>query len=109
MVVGARDILVAFNVWLGGDDVAAARAIAAAVRESGGGLPAVQALGMRLGSRGVAQVSLNLLDYRVTPIPVAFDRVRADIYPLRLWTVAVFLFGALPLLRARGIDPGSRD
>jgi len=32
-----------------------------------------------------------------------FDRVRADIYPLRLWTVAVFLFGALPILRARGV------
>ncbi|MEZ4388519.1 MAG: creatininase family protein [Candidatus Krumholzibacteriia bacterium] len=33
-----------------------------------------------------------------------FNRVRADIYPVRLWTVAVFLFGALPLLRKRGID-----
>jgi creatinine amidohydrolase/Fe(II)-dependent formamide hydrolase-like protein len=33
-----------------------------------------------------------------------FARVRADIYPIRLWTVAVFLFGALPVLRKRGID-----
>ncbi|MFN0152603.1 MAG: creatininase family protein [bacterium] len=32
-----------------------------------------------------------------------FDRVRADYYPIRLWTVAVFLFGSLPLLRKRGI------
>ncbi len=78
VLVGARDVLVAYNVWLATDDLAAARAIARAVRESGGGLPAVQALGLRLARRGRAQVSLNLLDYRVTPIPAAFDRVSAE-------------------------------
>jgi glutamate formiminotransferase len=75
VLVGARDILVAFNVWLDGSDLAGARAIARAVRESSGGLPAVQAMGVLLASRGVAQVSMNLLDHRRTPIPVAFDRV----------------------------------
>jgi glutamate formiminotransferase len=78
VLVGARDVLVAYNVWLAGDDVAAARAVARAVRERAGGLPAVQAIGVRLASRRRAQVSMNLLDYRVTPIPVAFDRVRAE-------------------------------
>lgn len=78
VLVGARDVLVAFNVWLDRDDLDAARAIARAVRESSGGLPAVQAMGVRLVSRGVSQVSMNLLDYRRTPIPAAFDAVVAE-------------------------------
>jgi glutamate formiminotransferase len=78
MLVGARDVLIAYNVWLATDDLDAARAIARSVRTSGGGLPAVQALGLRLASRGRVQVSMNLLDYRVTPIPAVFDRVREE-------------------------------
>jgi len=78
VLVGARDVLVAYNVWLDGDDVAAARAIARAVRESTGGLPALQAMGARLERRGIAQVAMNLLDYRVTSLPEAFDAVRAE-------------------------------
>lgn len=78
VLVGARDVLVAYNVWLEGDDLAAARAIARAVRESAGGLPALQALGARLGRRGIVQVAMNLLDYRVTSLPQAFDAVRAE-------------------------------
>jgi len=75
VLVGARDVLVAFNVWLDGGDVTIARDVALQVRESSGGLPAVQAMGVPLPSHGVAQVALNLLDYRRTPIPLAFDRV----------------------------------
>lgn len=75
IAVGARDVLVAYNVWLASDDVDLARAIARQIRASGGGLPAVQALGLPLPSRGRAQVSMNLLDTRVTPIPVVYDRV----------------------------------
>jgi glutamate formiminotransferase / 5-formyltetrahydrofolate cyclo-ligase len=77
-VVGAREILVAYNVWLDTADLDAARAIARTVRERDGGLPAVRAIGVSLPSRGLAQVSLNLLDYRVTPIPAAFDRVSQE-------------------------------
>jgi glutamate formiminotransferase len=78
VLIGARDILVAFNVWLATDDLGVARAIARAVRESSGGLPGVQAIGVLLESRGLAQVAMNLVDVRRTPIPVAFDRVRAE-------------------------------
>ncbi|HSE27974.1 MAG TPA: glutamate formimidoyltransferase [Gemmatimonadales bacterium] len=60
VAIGVRGPLVAWNVWLAGNDVAAARAIAARVRESGGGLPGVQAMGVPLATRGVAQVSMNL-------------------------------------------------
>ena len=75
VLVGARGVLVAYNVWLASDDLAAARAIAREVRASGGGLPTVQALGLPLASRRRVQVSMNLLDHRVTPIPAAYDRV----------------------------------
>jgi glutamate formiminotransferase len=78
VLVGARDVLVAYNVWLDSADAALARAVARAVREATGGLPRVQALGVPLSSRGIAQVSMNLLDYRITSIAAAFDRVRAE-------------------------------
>ena len=77
VLVGARDVLIAYNVWLASHDVATARAIAREVRASGGGLPAVQALGLAMASRARVQVSMNLLDYRVTPIPRAYDAVAA--------------------------------
>ncbi len=60
--VGAREPLVAFNLLLDTDDVAAAKRIAASLREAGGGLPGVRALGFFLKSRGQAQVSVNLTD-----------------------------------------------
>ena len=78
IAVGARDILVAFNVWLDSRDLAAARAIASAVRESSGGLPSVQALGLPLERRGLVQVSMNLLDHRRTGIGRAYDAVKAE-------------------------------
>jgi len=65
-VVGARRPLVAFNAVLDSGDIVVAKAIARAIRESSGGLPAVQAMGVLLASRGLAQVSMNLLDYRRT-------------------------------------------
>lgn len=76
--VGARDVLVAYNVWLASDDVGTARAIARAVRESSGGLPAVQAMGVPLERRRLAQVSMNLLDYRRTGLGRAYDAVSAE-------------------------------
>jgi glutamate formiminotransferase len=77
VMVGARDVLVAYNVWLNSRDLAAARDIARALRESSGGLPAVQALGLPLEQRGRTQVSLNLIDYRQTGIGQVYDAVRA--------------------------------
>ena len=76
--VGARGVLVAYNLWLDSDNLGAARAIARAVRESSGGLPALQAMGVALERRGLVQVSMNLLDYRVTSIPRAYDAVVED-------------------------------
>jgi glutamate formiminotransferase len=78
-VVGARDALIAFNAMLDTADVAVARAIAAAIRESAaGGLPHVRAIGVSLASRGIAQVAMNLLDHRVTPPAAVVARVEAE-------------------------------
>jgi glutamate formiminotransferase len=107
VLVGARDVLIAYNVWLAGDDVAAARAIARAVRASGGGLPAVQALGLPLASRGRAQVSMNLLDYRVTPIPAAFDRVREEAARAGVALDRAELVGLAPRAAFAGRTPAS--
>ena len=77
-VVGARFFLLAFNVVLETAEVAVARAIARRVRESGGGLPAVRAMGVYLASRDRAQVSMNLVDFRQTSLFTALDRVRRE-------------------------------
>jgi glutamate formiminotransferase len=74
--VGARKPLVAFNVYLDGTDEAAAKRIASALRESGGGLPAVRAIGFAVPERGgVVTVSMNLVDHEVTGLRAAFDGV----------------------------------
>jgi glutamate formiminotransferase len=108
VLVGARDVLIAYNVWLGSDDLDAARAIARAVRAtSNGGLPALQALGLPLASRQRAQVSLNLLDYRVTPLPVAYDRVRAEAARVGAFVERAELVGLAPRAAFAGRSPAS--
>ena len=81
--VGARPPLVAFNLWLEpstdsgqGTDLRVARQIAAAIREtSPSGLPGVRALGLRLPSQRVSQVSINLVDHVATSLPTLVRRV----------------------------------
>ncbi|MGD0276182.1 MAG: glutamate formimidoyltransferase [Syntrophales bacterium] len=74
--VGARFPLVAFNLNLDSNDLTLAKKIAAAIRESAGGLRHVRAIGICLESRNIVQISMNLTDYRVTSIPDVFYRVR---------------------------------
>ena len=79
VAVGARKPLIAFNVNLTTDDVALAKKIAHAIRESSGGLPAIQAMGLLLenpGERSYAQVSMNLVDWERTGIAAAVREVR---------------------------------
>jgi glutamate formiminotransferase / 5-formyltetrahydrofolate cyclo-ligase len=73
----ARPPLVAFNVDLDSDDLDLARAIAAEIRESNGGLPGVRALGLHLESRGRTQVSTNVHDFRAAPLREIVARVAA--------------------------------
>jgi glutamate formiminotransferase / 5-formyltetrahydrofolate cyclo-ligase len=77
VAVGARPFLIAYNINLETDDVALAKSIARTVRESSGGLPRVQALGLYLDDLGCAQVSMNLLDFSVTPMWRVWREVEA--------------------------------
>jgi glutamate formiminotransferase len=70
--------LVAYNVDLSTADVALARDIAAAIRESGGGMPGVQAIGLNLPRSGRVQVSMNLLDLERSPLHEVVERVTRE-------------------------------
>jgi glutamate formiminotransferase len=78
VIVGARDVLIAFNAVLTTADVGIARVLARAIRTSSGGLPAVRAIGVPLATRGLAQVSMNLLDYRATSPAVVAARLEHE-------------------------------
>jgi len=74
-VVGARPVLIAYNITLATDRLAVAKAVAAAVRESSGGLPHVKAMGVPLAGRGLVQVSMNLTRHRATTLHAVMARV----------------------------------
>jgi glutamate formiminotransferase len=76
--VGARPFLIAWNINLASDDLELARRIAHRIRESSGGLRAVQAKGFFIEELGCAQVSMNLLDFARTPLWAAWELVRAE-------------------------------
>lgn len=78
VLLGTRKPLVAYNVDLATDDLAVAQAVAAAVRESSGGLPAVQAIGLRLPRSARVQVSLNVLDIERSPLHDVVDAVTRE-------------------------------
>lgn len=76
IIVGARKVLIAFNINLATTDIDVAKEIARAIRASSGGLPGVKALGLRLASRGLVQVSMNLTDFEQTSVHSVFDLVK---------------------------------
>lgn len=78
VAVGARPFLIAWNINLASDDVELAKRIARRVRESGGGLPKLQANGFFIDELDRAQVSMNLLDFRTTPLWRVWETVRAE-------------------------------
>src|SRR5574339_805165 len=75
-VIGARNPLIAFNVYLTSDDVDIAKKIAKAIRNSSGGLRYVKALGLLV--EGHAQVSMNLTNFRETPIARVVETIRRE-------------------------------
>jgi glutamate formiminotransferase len=100
-MVTARPPLAAFNLLLDSDDVEVARAVAAGLRESGGGLPGVRALGLGLAG-GRTQVSTNVHDPVTTPLAVVVERVRALSAPLGARPVEAELVGLIPAAALAG-------
>ncbi len=100
--IGAREVLIAYNVYLDTDDVTIARRIARAVRQRDGGLPHVKALGMSV--RGRAQVSINLTDPRVTPLGTVWDAVAAHAAHSNVAPVDHEIVGLLPAAAVPPLD-----
>ncbi len=95
-IVGARPALIAYNVNLGTDNLDIAKAIAKKVRQSGGGLPCVKGLGVPLATRGIVQVSMNLTNFDVTPIHVAFEAVKKEAEQQGVPVVGSEIVGLVP-------------
>ncbi|HET6570676.1 MAG TPA: hypothetical protein VFG58_04220 [Solirubrobacterales bacterium] len=112
-LVTARGPLGAFNVELDSADLDLARAVAAGLRESGGGLPGVRAIGLPLSS-GRAQVSTNVHDPVAVPLGAVVERLRELAAPLGARPVEAELIGLVPAaalsgypgdVPIRGFDP----
>jgi glutamate formiminotransferase len=113
VLVGARRPLIAFNVNLRGG-LEAAKATAAAVRESGGGFPGVRALGLDLPSAGLVQVSMNVEDWEAAALHEIVARVEEEARARNAEVVGSELVGLMPagaaaaaagtMLRIEGFD-----
>jgi glutamate formiminotransferase / 5-formyltetrahydrofolate cyclo-ligase len=109
VLASARPPLIAFNVDLDSGDLELAKSIAAGLRESGGGLTGVRALGLYLEDRHRAQVSTNVHDHRAVPLRdvVEFVRERAEVAEAELVGLAPrAAFEGFPAdVPLRGFDP----
>lgn len=76
--IGARPFLVAYNINLGTTDLSIAKKIAKSIRHSGGGLRYVKAMGFELRDRGIVQVSINMVNFKGTPLFRVFEMVRSE-------------------------------
>ena len=96
IAVGARPFLIAFNVILRSSDIAIARQIARKIRARNGGLPFVKALGFRLHTRALVQVSMNLVNYELTGMTAAYEAVRREADALGVEIQAAEIVGLVP-------------
>jgi glutamate formiminotransferase len=102
--VGAREPLIAFNIYLSGSNEQAAKAIAREVRESSGGLPAVRAIGFFVPERASVTVSMNLVDHKVTGLREAFDAVATKARARGMEVVDSEIVGLVPAAALDGDD-----
>lgn len=96
IAIGARFFLIAFNVVLKSRDIQVARHIAGTIRSSGGGLPALKAMGVPLPSRKLVQVSMNLTDFRKTSLRGAFQAVERESHGMGVEILESEIVGLVP-------------
>jgi glutamate formiminotransferase len=94
--IGARKFLIAFNVDLNTTDLSIANAIARKIRASSGGLPKLKAIGVRLSSRGIVQVAMNLTDFERTPLDLVLNTVRREAAAHKVEIAGVEYIGLVP-------------
>lgn len=97
VAVGARMPLIAFNVNLGTSDLEIAKKIAKAVRGSSGGLIGCKALGIPLAERNQVQVSMNMVNYKDTPLHRAFELIRNEAERYGVSVIGSEIVGLLPM------------
>ena len=97
VAVGARQPLVAFNVNLGTGNIEVAKAIAKAVRNSSGGLRFVKAMGFDIKDKGHVQVSMNLVNYKGTPVFRAYDMVKSEAERYGVPIIGTEIIGLIPM------------
>ena len=97
VAVGARPPLVAYNLNLNTSDVKVAQAIAKIIREKDGGLNNVKAMGFMLEDRNIAQVSINMTDYRVTPLYRVTEMVKMEAKKYGVQVIGSELIGLCPM------------
>jgi glutamate formiminotransferase / 5-formyltetrahydrofolate cyclo-ligase len=95
-VVGARMPLIAYNINLGTGDLGVAREIAKAIRHSSGGYRHVKAMGVMLEERKLAQVSINMTDFKRTPLHRVFETVRSEAERHGVHVVGSEIVGLVP-------------
>ena len=95
-VVGARMPLIAYNINLGTADLEVARRIAKAIRHSTGGYRHVKAMGVMLEQRNLAQVSINMTDFKRTPLHRVFETVRSEAERHGVHVVGSEIVGLVP-------------
>ena len=96
VAIGARNFLIAYNVNLATNDLDIARSIAKNIREKSGGLKGVRALGLELKSRGITQVSINIIDHKETSIIQVFDQVKTWAKEYEVEIIGSELVGLIP-------------
>jgi len=97
VAVGARPPLIAYNINLGTDDLGIASKISKIIRESGGGLKCVKAMGVMLEDRNIAQVSINMTDFTVTPLHRVTELVRNEAKRYGVPVIGTELIGLCPM------------
>jgi len=96
VAVGVRDYLIAFNINLDSNDLSIASSIAKNIREKSGGLPGVRAIGIDLKSRGIVQISINIIDHKATSLKAVFDEVSKWAKEYQVGILESELVGMLP-------------
>ena len=109
VLVGARRFLVAYNVELATDDVGVAREIATAIRESSGGMPGVQAIGLVLPGSGRVQVSMNVIDVERAPLHEVVRRAHDEAAVRGVEVRAGELVGLVPASVVRAAEDAGED
>lgn len=97
VAIGARMFLIAYNVNLGTNDIEIANTIARAVRHISGGLRFCKGMGVELKERGIVQVSMNLVNYKKTPIYRVQELIKIEAARYGVPVVGTELVGLMPM------------